>query len=71
MYSNLVLSPLNSVPKSTPRERRVILDLSFPPDSCINKGIVKEEPVCLNYQSVDDLVQLIKTKGIVKEERYV
>jgi hypothetical protein len=32
------------------------------------KGIVKEEPVCLNYQSVDDLVQLIKTKGIVKEE---
>ena len=27
------------------------------------KGIVKEEPVCLNYQYVDDLVQLIKTKG--------
>ena len=46
------------------------LDLSFPPDSCINKGIVKEEPVCLKYPSVDDLVQLIKTKGIVKEERY-
>ena len=67
MYSNLVLSPLNSVPKSTPGERRVILDISFPADSCINKGIVKDvylgEPVCLKYPSVDDLVQLIKTKG--------
>ena len=72
VYSNLVLSPLNSVPKSTPGERRVILDISFPADSCINKGIVKDvylgEPVCLKYPSVDDLVQLIKSKGIVKEE---
>jgi hypothetical protein len=71
VYSNLVLSPLNSVPKSTPGERRVILDISFPADSCINKGIVKDvylgEPVCLKYPSVDDLVQLIKSKGIVKE----
>ena len=58
VYSNLVLSPLNSVPKSTPGERRVILDLSFPSDSCINKGIVKDvylgEPVCLKYPYVDE-----------------
>jgi hypothetical protein len=60
VYSNLLLSPLHSVPKNTPGERRVILDLSFPPDSCINKGIVKDvylgEPVCLKYPSVADLV---------------
>ena len=67
LNSNLVLSPLNSVPKSTPGERRVILDLSFPSENCVNKGISKDwylgEPVCLKYPSVDDLVQLIKKKG--------
>jgi hypothetical protein len=29
---------------------------------------LSKKNVCLKYQYVDDLVQLIKTKGIVKEE---
>ena len=65
--STLVLSPLNSVPKSTPGERRVILDLSFPAEGCVNDGISKDvylgEVVNLKYPSVDDLVNLIKQKG--------
>ena len=65
--STLVLSPLNSVPKSTPGERRVILDLSFPAENCVNSGISKDvylgETVILKYPSVDDLVDLIKLKG--------
>ncbi|CAG2232772.1 unnamed protein product [Mytilus edulis] len=67
IYSSLVLSPLNSVPKSTPGERRVILDLSFPSENCINAGIDKDiylgESVNLTYPSVDDFVNLIKLKG--------
>lgn len=60
IYSSLVLSPLNSVPKSTPGERRVILDLSFPSENCINAGIDKDiylgESVNLTYPSVDDFL---------------
>ncbi|VDH99726.1 Hypothetical predicted protein [Mytilus galloprovincialis] len=55
------------VPKSTPGERRVILDLSFPSENCINAGIDKDiylgESVNLTYPSVDDFVNLIKLKG--------
>ena len=67
VLSALVLSPLNSVPKNTPGERRVILDLSFPPENSINNGISKDtylgQPVNLKYPSVDDLVELVKLKG--------
>ncbi|CAC5419318.1 unnamed protein product [Mytilus coruscus] len=67
IYSSLVLFPLNSVPKSTPCERRVILDLSFPSENCINAGIDKDiylgESVNLTYPSVDDFINLIKLKG--------
>lgn len=67
IFSSLALSPLNSVPKSTPGERRVITDLSFPPENSVNDGICKDtylgKPVVLKYPSVDDLVHLIKQKG--------
>ena len=37
--SPIAVSPLNTVPKDTPGERRIILDLSFPPQSGVNEGI--------------------------------
>ena len=40
--NNLVISPLNSVPKKD-NERRVILDLSYPRNSSINDFIEKDE----------------------------
>ncbi|CAC5380591.1 unnamed protein product [Mytilus coruscus] len=55
------------VPKITPGERRVILDLSFPfencIDACIDKDIYLGESVNLTYPSVDDFINLIKLKG--------
>ena len=40
---NPSLSPLNSVPKNDPSERRVIIDLSFPEGESVNFGILKDE----------------------------
>ena len=61
--SNLTLSPLNSVPKSDPSKRRIILDLSFPPGQGINDGISKEEflglPYKLSLPGVDELCTII------------
>jgi hypothetical protein len=64
----MVISPLNSVPKSTPGERRVILDLSFPKNgNSINQFVSKEfylgKKVELIYPKIDDFIALIKTKG--------
>lgn len=65
--SNIVISPLNSVPKKEPNERRVILDLSSGKESSINYFVDKDhylnEEVCLIFPKVDDLVQLVLTKG--------
>ena len=64
---NIVLSPLNTVPKTEPSERRIILDLSFPKIMATNDSVSKDfylgERVSLSYPGVDDLVNLIKIKG--------
>jgi hypothetical protein len=40
----MVISPLNTVPKSNPNERRIILDLSFPKDGTgVNDFVSKDE----------------------------
>jgi hypothetical protein len=55
------------VEKKGSSDRRVILDLSFPPEKSVNGGIPKrshEEDDCrISYCSVDDLVELVKHKG--------
>jgi len=65
--NNLVLSPLNSCPKSDSEERRVIVDLSYPKGASVNDGIEKDrymgEYFKLEYPKVDDLVELIRLKG--------
>ncbi|CAC5379711.1 unnamed protein product [Mytilus coruscus] len=65
IYSSLVLSPLNSVPKSTPGERRVILDLSFPSENCINAGIDKDIYLDRKYSEID---MTFKWETISKEK---
>ena len=61
------ISPLNSVPKKDTSERRVILDLSFPKGNSVNDHINKNEylgeKIEIVFPKVDDLVQLIKSKG--------
>ncbi len=63
----VAVSPLNSVPKNEGRERRVILDLSFPAGGSVNEGISKEEylgvEIKLTYPSVDNLAKLIGRRG--------
>ena len=64
----MVISPLNTVPKSTPNERRIILDLSFPKDGTgvndfVSKQWYLDNPVELVYPKIDDFVALIKAKG--------
>jgi hypothetical protein len=67
LCQDLAFSPLNSVEKQGSLERRIIMDLSFPPGLSVNEGILKEiyqgEQVNLRYPSVDDLVDLVKKKG--------
>ena len=54
------ISPLNSVSKKDSEERRVILDLSFPPGNSVNDFISKDiylgEKIDLAYPNVDDLL---------------
>ena len=70
--SGLKISPLNSVPKKDTSERRVILDLSFPPGLAVNDFISNEEYFSKNidliYPKVDDLIQLIKAKELWGED---
>lgn len=65
--TGMKISPLNTVPKKDSSERRVILDLSFPPGSAVNDFISKEdylgEKIELVYPKVEDFIQLIKAKG--------
>ena len=62
------ISPLNTVPKSSPNERRTILDLSFPKDGTglndyVDKDIYLGENVDLVFPKIEDFVKLIKSKG--------
>lgn len=64
---NLIISPLNSVPKKESNERRIIMDLSFPKGNAVNDYIDKNEYLGeftqLIFPKVDDFVELIKQKG--------
>ena len=64
---NLIVSPLNSVPKKESIERRIIMDLSFPKGNAVNDYIDKNEYLGeisqLVFPKVDDFVDLIRSKG--------
>ncbi|CAC5422080.1 unnamed protein product [Mytilus coruscus] len=67
--TDMVISPLNSVPKKDTLDRRVILDLSFGVDGedSVNSHICKDlylgNPIKVSHPSVDSLVELIRRKG--------
>ena len=64
----MALSPLNSVPKGDSQEHRIVLDLSWPPGSSVNKGISCDEYngqlFHLCYPTVDDISELIVKHGV-------
>lgn len=61
------VSPLNTVPKKSTDDRRIILDLSYPKGNSVNDSINKDwylgERVSLSFPKVDELVEIIKIKG--------
>lgn len=65
--SDVVILPLNSVPKSVPGDRRIILDLSWPDGASVNDGISAHEylgeEIWLTYPSVDDIAERIVRYG--------
>ena len=60
-------SPLMTTPKKHSEKRRVILDLSFPPDASVNYGIPRDmylnEPFKLHLPGAQDLCRLIIQQG--------
>ena len=64
---SLVVSPMNSVPKSCADERRVIVDLSWPSGASVNDGISKEvylgELIELHYASVKQVCEMVLEVG--------
>lgn len=64
----IVVSPLNSVPKSDGDERRVIVDLSWPRGKSVNDGISKNfylgEEFELHFTSVERICQLVRKMGV-------
>ena len=67
---HFVTSPLQTVPKDSRNttKRRVVIDLSFPPEHSVNSGIPRDEylgqPFHLSYPTVDTLAALIKEEGV-------
>ena len=64
---SLVVSPMNSVPKSCADERRVIVDLSWPSGASVNDGISKDvylgELIELHYASVKQVCEMVLEVG--------
>ena len=64
---SLIVSPMNSVPKSVEGERRVIVDLSWPVGASVNDGISKDiylnENTDLHYTSVEEVCQMVRKIG--------
>ena len=54
----------NFVPKKEAGEVRLIHDLSFPHYDSVNDHIPKEASH-VSYETLDDIVALVKTKGLV------
>ena len=63
----MMVSPINTVPKDDPTERRVIVDLSWPPGRSINFGISKDVYldllIDLKYASVEEVCQMVMEVG--------
>ena len=67
-FSNpAIISPLSTCEKRGSDERRVIMDLSFPPGNSVNERIPKDryngEEFSLTFPSIDALVDMVKIKG--------
>ena len=64
---DLAVSPLNTVPKDSADERRVIVDLSWPAGASVNDGISKDiylgEEIDLHYASVEQVCTMINEIG--------
>ena len=67
LHQPLVCSPLQTVPKRGSNQRRVVMDLSYPPRSSVNCGIVASsylnEPYKLRLPGIDRLCQFILQHG--------
>ncbi len=63
----LIVSPMNSVPKSVEGDRRVIVDLSWPRGGSVNEGISKDtylnENFELHYTSVEEVCRMVLEIG--------
>ena len=63
----LIVSPMNTVPKASEDERRVIVDLSWPHGASINDGISKDvylgELINLHYASVEQVCDMVMEVG--------
>ena len=63
----IMLSPLLTVPKKNSLDRRLVLDLSFPPEHSVNDGIPTDsllgEPFQPRLPGVDALVHLVQQLG--------
>ena len=61
------ISPISTRPKKNSTERRIIVDLSFPPGVAVNDGMIKDNylgmTVKLTFPRVDDLALRIYTLG--------
>ena len=65
--NGMAVSPLYTVPKKDTSERRVILDLSWPPGTSVNDGILPNvldgSEFQLSYPTVDSIAALVVQKG--------
>ncbi|MCH2416896.1 MAG: hypothetical protein MK195_09075 [Acidimicrobiales bacterium] len=67
MSVQLVVSPMNTVPKANQDERRVIADLSWPTGCAVNEGISKDvylgEVIDSHYASVEEVCNKVLEVG--------
>ena len=65
--NNVGISPISTRPKKGTEDRRIIIDLSFPPGEAVNDGMIRDnylgEYVKLTFPRVDDLALRIYTLG--------
>ena len=61
------ISPISTRPKKGTTDRRIIIDLSFPPGEAVNDGMIRDnylgKTVKLTFPRVDDLALRIHTLG--------
>ena len=67
LHQPLICSPLQTVPKRGSNQRRVVMDLSYPPQLSVNSGITASsylnEPYKLRLPGIDRLCQFILHHG--------